>query len=60
MCVEGMAGNTDGEGGREQMTGVLNPSRVWILFGGKGKPLGGSKQGCSVVRQVLQKAVSDS
>ena len=45
MCVEGMAGNTDGEGGREQMTGVLNPSRVWILFGGQGEAFGGIEAG---------------
>lgn len=56
MCVKGMAGDTDGEGDRGQMTGVVNPSQEFGFYSeGSGKPLRGSKQGCGTGRQVFRK-----
>lgn len=40
--IGGMAGDTDGEGGRNQMTGVANPSQVCGFYSkGNGQPLKG-------------------
>lgn len=49
LCgVEDTVSDTDGEGGRDQMTGVLNLSQEFGLFEGHWGAFEGLEQGCGV------------